>query len=987
VQAVRNAARCLLRCVTLSPVASRNEVLAVGAALFLLINVVFAPFLWGHRSLLSSSADTASLFVTGAQPNAPGIVAYKGLDPGAAGWQTEPEFLLEHHLLADEHSPPLWDPYVGFGQPLAADMISQPYYPLTWLVEAHPSVRVYNWYIALRFWLAAFFTFLFLRYFVGRAAAVAGAIAFALSGYLVLYFNIAHLSVEVLLPALFYAVERIVRRRDLSSAALGALIVAAVIFGGMPESAFLCFAFAAAYAIVRLTDGSLRGARWRIAGLAATAAALGGVTAGIVVLPFLEFLRLSLNQHALATGVVGLVYDAFNPLVPLTYLTPLVFGPPWNNILTNFAGHSGVRGFWGVAATYFAVVAVLSWLMARLRTRAVGPWSPEMFFAIAAAVLLLKRFGSPLVQWIGELPGFRFVQFPKYEEVLIGFSVAALAAFGIDRLTRGASSRAVAWGSAVLVLGMLTLSAGIAKAPFSQVVANREYLLNSLLFGLIVLALAFTISWIGAQSSLPPRYLGSAAALLIAIDLLGGYFIPMWYVVNPEPPMSRNPANGAPYEAYLQRATAGDRWRVLGLDGLLYPEWSSAFGISDVRDLNAMYTRDYLPFVRAFLPNQPELLDRFSGTGITRVDDVLMRRFLTLGSVRYLAALHSISGDTTLLDGYLQDHPELMSATLHRGFYQIGGRERPGVLMHPPTQGVGVPVDLPPDVHKLDFSVGMDAGVYANPSTICGDGVGFTIAFRTARGSVNLFHEYIDPKHRLGERHWLDRSIDLRGLAGRRGELVFTTDPGPAGDTCADWAVWGPILLDSTAKVVAPHSHFALAFASPEAQVYRYDDPLPRLAIYSRVRGAPDTKAALALLTSPSYDIRAAAVVTDDSAPARAVVAQLSTASLAQVRSGTLERYTSRDVVGTVNAATQALVVLNDTAYPGWRATVDGRDVPIVVADAIFRGVEVPAGSHTVEFKYRPESFTIGSVLTILGLLAIAALFLIDWRSRTWNRS
>lgn len=51
------------------------------------------------------------------------------------------------------------------------------------------------------------------------------------------------------------------------------------------------------------------------------------------------------------------------------------------------------------------------------------------------------------------------------------------------------------------------------------------------------------------------------------------------------------------------------------------------------------------------------------------------------------------------------------------------------------------------------------------------------------------------------------------------------------------------------------------------------------------------------------------------------------------------------------------LLVLHDLAYPGWTAAIDGRPATIVRADLLFRGVELPAGHHTVEFAFHPVSF------------------------------
>jgi Bacterial membrane protein YfhO len=77
-----------------------------------------------------------------------------------------------------------------------------------------------------------------------------------------------------------------------------------------------------------------------------------------------------------------------------------------------------------------------------------------------------------------------------------------------------------------------------------------------------------------------------------------------------------------------------------------------------------------------------------------------------------------------------------------------------------------------------------------------------------------------------------------------------------------------------------------------------------------------------------------------------------------------------------VDAERPGRLILNDTWYPGWKATVDGRSVPIEHANVAFRAVQVPAGKHLVEFTYRPSSVRIGEVVSVLAALAIALLIL-----------
>jgi hypothetical protein len=76
-------------------------------------------------------------------------------------------------------------------------------------------------------------------------------------------------------------------------------------------------------------------------------------------------------------------------------------------------------------------------------------------------------------------------------------------------------------------------------------------------------------------------------------------------------------------------------------------------------------------------------------------------------------------------------------------------------------------------------------------------------------------------------------------------------------------------------------------------------------------------------------------------------------------------------------------LVLDDSYYPGWQATVDGHPAKIVPADENFRAVAVTAGEHTIDFRYRPSSFRIGAIISIVAALAmlgsVAALL---WRRR-----
>ena len=84
-----------------------------------------------------------------------------------------------------------------------------------------------------------------------------------------------------------------------------------------------------------------------------------------------------------------------------------------------------------------------------------------------------------------------------------------------------------------------------------------------------------------------------------------------------------------------------------------------------------------------------------------------------------------------------------------------------------------------------------------------------------------------------------------------------------------------------------------------------------------------------------------------------------------------------------VQTDAKALILFSMNDDPGWHARVDGRSVPIVVADGALMAVEVDPGNHHVELDYRPRSFRAGVAVTFL---TIAGLTVFLWRDRRKRR-
>ncbi|HEX2167541.1 MAG TPA: YfhO family protein, partial [Longimicrobiales bacterium] len=84
-----------------------------------------------------------------------------------------------------------------------------------------------------------------------------------------------------------------------------------------------------------------------------------------------------------------------------------------------------------------------------------------------------------------------------------------------------------------------------------------------------------------------------------------------------------------------------------------------------------------------------------------------------------------------------------------------------------------------------------------------------------------------------------------------------------------------------------------------------------------------------------------------------------------------------------VAADRAAMLVVLDNWFPAWKAYVDGREVDIHRANYTFRAIAVPAGEHTVTFRYVPTELRTGAAISLVVLGVLLALVITGaWRER-----
>ena len=77
-----------------------------------------------------------------------------------------------------------------------------------------------------------------------------------------------------------------------------------------------------------------------------------------------------------------------------------------------------------------------------------------------------------------------------------------------------------------------------------------------------------------------------------------------------------------------------------------------------------------------------------------------------------------------------------------------------------------------------------------------------------------------------------------------------------------------------------------------------------------------------------------------------------------------------------------AALVVSETSYPGWEATMDGRPTTIFTANYLLRGVVVPEGRHRIEMRYTAPAARRGAIISALTLLALVGGAIFSWRTK-----
>ncbi|MDR9418110.1 YfhO family protein [Gracilimonas sp.] len=174
-----------------------------------------------------------------------------------------------------------------------------------------------------------------------------------------------------------------------------------------------------------------------------------------------------------------------------------------------------------------------------------------------------------------------------------------------------------------------------------------------------------------------------------------------------------------------------------------------------------------------------------------------------------------------------------------------------------------------------------------------------------------------------------------------------------------------------------PLPGFEQVFQDQQGRVFENQNVLPKAFFVDSVITAQEPRKAFNYLMPGQLDFATTAVVeTSD---------QLET-SPDTTSSVEVTEYTGPEITLEVSRSEPGFLVLSETYYPaGWTATLNGEVIPIYKTNYFVRGLQVPAGEHTIELRFLPDTYVLGVRLAWFAL--ISQLLIAGFWGFTWFKN
>ena len=214
-------------------------------------------------------------------------------------------------------------------------------------------------------------------------------------------------------------------------------------------------------------------------------------------------------------------------------------------------------------------------------------------------------------------------------------------------------------------------------------------------------------------------------------------------------------------------------------------------------------------------------------------------------------------------------------------------------------------------------------------------------------------------------------------INGHAGEFIFYVNPKTIPQT---FPLLNAKYFLSDRELPLDPNLFELVY-SKEILIYRFKACLDRALLVYDYQVEPDRAAVLSRVSSTNFDPRKTLLLEDQPSPAQAAIV-IHTPSTLATGSARIISYEPDEIEVDASLPRPGYLLLLDTWFPGWSATVNGEAARVYRADYNFRAVSLPAGKSAVHFSYRPQSLQIGIYLCAAGVAALGVACFPAWKRK-----
>jgi hypothetical protein len=886
----------------------------------------------------------------------------------------------------------LWDTMLMSGFPMTADPQVMTWYPPAFLFSLFPGG--WNYFIISAYVMASGFAYGYVYTLTAsRLAGAVSGIIYGMSGFMVAHLeHAAIIHCAAWFPLIIWSLEMLRRKLSAGWLAAGCLAVMCNNLAGHSQIFIYSMMAAFAYALVLGLRAPLGRVRYYFT--SALMFTLGVGLAAVQIVPTLELVRLSQR--------VKLPFDTFRGFsLPLTQVLMMIFPALFGGVSKYgspvYFGQGNLIELSGYVGLLSLMLAALGLLARRHRVLSI------FWLSVGVAAFMLAMSGeTPLAHLTYKVPVINLFRAQARFFFLMGFAVSVLAGMGASAVLERRATRRVLFGILLVSLAVMLVCLVALHfhnfTPVNLYAARKGVAAVSLLpwrnraVGVPLLVFLISSSALLYWHALPSSNL--RIVLLVLAALLDMCSFGMFYArdyVSSKDILSAPPATAARY-GQLLAATNQRMTPARGASASFYElpaNISRLWGVPSA----SIYSPLILTDVQQFL----------SMHAVGDLDPAWQKggdQSLNLMAVRYvLTPRLKLTEDAQGVTWFAVDSEISLGSGCNTANPQTARIELPR-----PASATKLAV-----VSVLACSTGLEEG--AEVLRILVTDVSNKTQILNMRAGVDTSEwaydcEQVRPQMKHGRAAIFKSFPFENGGAPCDGHQYLTGLPLKGLDAIKsiefEWTGASGAITIKKLSLLDERTGRSIPVGAVPDSIYdetrwrRVEDINEATSVYENLRAMPRAWLAKEVISVKPYE--ALAVIKSSRMPDGRAFDPSRTALVEEplkLDAGGADTEGTVEVIAAsgshmelhTHSVASSFLILSDTYYPGWGATVDGRATQVYRADFALRGVAVPAGNHTVRLEFKPQSLYYGALLSSLSFVVMAIMLFRLARASRWGHN